>query len=168
MKLIYKEEYDVIDENMSDSNIGGRRNMNIRNHIFIINSIINESIQRKSPVDIIISDYRQCFDGLWSHEVTNDMFENGVRNRNLVLIHEANKKHRVSVKTPVGETKEETVKETVLQGETIAPLACSSHVDFIGKECIKKEKYLFKYREAVAKCGVETLELNEYLNTKKI
>jgi len=180
LKIIYNEEYDVIDNNMSDSNIGARRKMNIRNHIFIINSIINESIQKRSPCDVIISDYRQCFDGLWTHEVSNDLFDNGVDNRNLGLIHEANKRHKVTVKTSVGETEEETVTDTVLQGETIAPLACSSHVDYIGKECVQEGKYLYMYREsvgvppltliddsiAVAKCGVETLELNEYLNAK--
>ena len=44
MKLIYDEEYEEIDFNMSDSNIGARKRKNIRNHIFIIHSVINESI----------------------------------------------------------------------------------------------------------------------------
>ena len=41
LKLIYKEEYETIDSNMSDSNIGARKRKNIRNHIFILNGIIN-------------------------------------------------------------------------------------------------------------------------------
>ena len=86
MKIIYNEEYDTIDGNMSDSNIGARKNMNIRNHIFIINSIMNESIQKGDPIDIIVSDYRLCFDSLWNKEAVNDLFENGVRNRNLAII----------------------------------------------------------------------------------
>ena len=40
MKMIYNEKYDIIDEQMSDSNVGARRGKNIINHIFIINGII--------------------------------------------------------------------------------------------------------------------------------
>ena len=40
MKLVYNDKYDIIDGNMSDSNVGARRNKNIRNHIFVINGII--------------------------------------------------------------------------------------------------------------------------------
>ena len=46
LKLIYNDEYDNIDKNMSDSNVGGRKKMNIRNHIFIVNGIINEAVRK--------------------------------------------------------------------------------------------------------------------------
>ena len=35
MKVIYKDKYNVIEESMSDSNIGARKGKNIRNHILI-------------------------------------------------------------------------------------------------------------------------------------
>ena len=41
-KLIYFDSYSKIDAKMSDSNIGARRKRNIRNHIFIVNGILNE------------------------------------------------------------------------------------------------------------------------------
>ena len=180
MKIIYLEEYENIDENMSDSNIGARKNLNIRNHIFIINSIINESLQQKTPIDVIISDYRQCFDVLWNNEVTNDLFENGVTNRNLNIIHKANETNHVAVVTSVGKTEAKEIKDTILQGETMAPIACSSLVDSVGKECTEEGKYLYMYRNtvgvppltmiddsiAVGKCGMESILVNEYLNTK--
>ena len=57
MKLIYMEEYETIDKNMSDSNIGARKRKNIRNHIFILNGIINEAINTKNKaIDIVIFD----------------------------------------------------------------------------------------------------------------
>jgi hypothetical protein len=40
MSMIYDDEYEVIDNSMSDSNIGARKGENIRNHIFIVNTII--------------------------------------------------------------------------------------------------------------------------------
>ena len=49
---------------MSDSNIGARKGKNIRNHIFVVNSVINEvlSKQAKEPIDIMVMDYKQMFD----------------------------------------------------------------------------------------------------------
>ena len=44
-KLIYHDDMDNIDENMSDSNIGARRNRNIKNHLFIIYGIMNSVIK---------------------------------------------------------------------------------------------------------------------------
>ena len=58
MKLIYNDEYDTIDVNMSDSNIGAKKRKNIRNHIFILNRIINETLNnKKKAIDIVILDY---------------------------------------------------------------------------------------------------------------
>ena len=37
-KLIYCDKYDDIDSSMSDSNIGARKQRNIKNHLFIIRS----------------------------------------------------------------------------------------------------------------------------------
>ena len=64
MKMIYRDKYDIIDKSMSDSNIGARKNKNIRNHIFIVNSIIHDVLSRKNkePVDIMVLDYKQMFD----------------------------------------------------------------------------------------------------------
>ena len=36
-KLVYEDIYDVVDGNMSDSNVGGRRGRNIRDTMLIIN-----------------------------------------------------------------------------------------------------------------------------------
>ena len=73
MKLVYQDKYDIVDKNMSDSNVGARKNKNVRNHIFVINGVINDVINRKEEsVDIQILDYKQCFDSLWLIESIND------------------------------------------------------------------------------------------------
>ena len=41
MKLIYQDKYEVIDSNMSDSNVGARKKKNIRNHIFVLNDVMS-------------------------------------------------------------------------------------------------------------------------------
>ena len=35
-KLIYNDLYDIIDSNMSDSNVGGRHKRSIRDNLFIV------------------------------------------------------------------------------------------------------------------------------------
>ena len=93
MKMVYDDTYDVIDEEMSDSNIGARKGMNIRNHIFIVNGVINEALNDKTKIlDIQIVDYKQCFDSMWLDEVINDLYETGVKDDNLVLLYKANEK----------------------------------------------------------------------------
>ena len=102
MKMIYNDKYDILDKSMSDSNVGARRGKNIRNHIFIINGIINDVLSSKSntPIDVQILDYKQCFDAMWLEETLNDMYEGGVTDNNLAILYEANKKVKVAVNTP--------------------------------------------------------------------
>ena len=61
---------------MSDSNIGGRRNKNIKNHLFVvygtINSILNEE---KSCIDICIYDLEKAFDALWLEDCLIDLYD---------------------------------------------------------------------------------------------
>ena len=51
-KLIYKDIKEEVDKTMSESNIGARRNRNIRDHLFILYSIIN-AVRNKDaePID---------------------------------------------------------------------------------------------------------------------
>ena len=54
MKLIYQDIYETIDKSMSDSQIGSRRDKNIRNHVWILNSIVCDILttKKKKPVYI--------------------------------------------------------------------------------------------------------------------
>ena len=62
-RLIYNDIKETADKNMSDSQVGARPGRSIRNHLFVVNSIINSVINGNSkPVDIKIYDVKQCFD----------------------------------------------------------------------------------------------------------
>ena len=50
---------------MSDSNVGGRKKRNIRDHLFIVYGVINSVV----PVDIAVYDIAKCFDSMWLSEV---------------------------------------------------------------------------------------------------
>ena len=47
MRMVYKDKYKVVDANMSDSNVGARKAKSIRNHIYVLNGVINEAVNNK-------------------------------------------------------------------------------------------------------------------------
>ena len=135
---------------------------------------------KSKSIDVVITDYKQCFDGMWLEDCLNDLYEAGVQNPNLALIHATNTKNKVAVKAPNGISERVTINDIVMQGEVMAPLECSVSVDTFGKECQKEEKYLYYYRDLVgvpslsmvddvvniSECGVESVALNAYINAK--
>ena len=64
-KMNFNDLKETIDQNISDSQIGGRPNKNIRNHLFILYSITDLVKQGKAkPIDIQAYDVKKCFDAL--------------------------------------------------------------------------------------------------------
>ena len=181
MRMIYNDKYQVIDGNMSDSNVGARKGKNIRNHIFVINGIITDILNTKGKaVDIQILDYKQCFDAMWLEETLNDLYEAGVQDDQLAILYEANKTVDVSVKTPHGLTKREAIQKIILQGDVFGPIECSVTVDTYGKEALAEDKHLYVYKGCVkvpplamiddlitvTECGYKSTMANSYLNSK--
>ena len=182
MKMIYKDKYDVIEESMSDSNIGARKKKNIRNHIFIVNSIIYDVLSKKSnePVDIMVLDYKQMFDSECLFECLNNVYEAGMSDDIFPLLYEANKENFVAVQTPNGISRREVFREIVMQGDVLAPLVSSLQVDTMGKECIEEGKHLYLYKDIVpipplgmvddlftiSKCGFKTTMMDQFINSK--
>ena len=182
MKLVYARKYPIIDSSMSDSNIGARKNKNIRNHIFVVNSILHDVLSKKSkdPVDIMVLDFKQMFDSECLFECLNDVYEAGVDDDVFPLLYEANKKAFVAVQTPGGLTERVLIPEIVMQGDVLAPLMSSLQVDTIGKECIEEGKHLYFYKNIVpipplglvddlftiSTCGYKTNLLNKFINKK--
>lgn len=183
MRLLYNEKYKTIDSHMSPAQVGGRKNMNIRNHIWILNAIIQDVLKSKNAesIDVQILDIKQCFDALWIEECLSDLFQSGLKDDTLNLLYEASKNVQIAVRTPVGKTERKTIESNiVMQGDVWGPLICSNQVDKINKECTEKEKYLYKYKGKVeipplamvddliciSNCGSETVKLNAYINYK--
>ena len=188
MKLIYNDEYKVIDNSMSDSQIGARKGKNIRNHIWLVNGVICDVLSRKvkKPIDIHIYDYKQCFDSLWLEESLNDFFDGGLRNDKLSLLYNVNRNVKVVVKTPAGKTEKGNIQNVITQGDIFGALLCSKQVDSFGKECLEDHKYTYMYKGEVeipplamvddllciSECGYKTQMLNTFMkvktNTKKL
>ena len=87
MKMLLKDEYNKIDEFMSDANAGGRIGRRAQDHLFVINGIIYEHARskHKKPITLGMYDCEQCFDSLWQDEITNNLYEAGIKNDKLAL-----------------------------------------------------------------------------------
>ena len=146
MRLIYNQEYPTIDQNMSDSNIGGRKNRGCRNHIFIVNGIIHDVMNtvKNNPVVIQIYDFSQMFDAIKLEEAICDMFDVGVQNDNLNLLYKSNKDIYMAVKTPYGLSERKIITSSVLQGDTWGPSFVSVQVDQICKDA-EEMGHIYKY-----------------------
>ena len=180
-KMIYNDKYDTIEQSMSGSNIGARKGKNIRDHLFVINAVINDVTKNKKDVDIEIMDIAKCFDKMWYAETGNDIFNAGVRDDKFVILANSNAKCQVAVKTPWGTTTERVVLENIeMQGTVPAPLKASVQLDTLGKECYENSEGLFKYKEcvnitplimiddilAISDCGNNSVKTNAIIQSK--
>ena len=180
-KLILQSNYQQIDDNLTDSNVGSRKNKNIRNNTFIVNAVILEANANKlkSSLDIQIYDYRQAFDALSVTSTLNDLYNVGVTSNHLNLINECDSKSNIAVKTPCGITKRVVVKKVVAQGEPSSSIKCTVSVDAISESHVQNlSDHLYQYRMLVAipvlgmvddqinmaKCGLDSLLSSAHIN----
>ena len=166
---------------MSCSNIGARKNRNIRDHLFVINAVINDTVKKKKSVDIEIMDIKKCFDKMWYEETANDVFKAGVTDDKFTLLSNSNKTCRVAVKTPWGSiTNRITLDKLEMQGTVSAPLKALVQLDTLGKEYIEAGEGIFKYKDcvnitpfiliddvlAVRSCGNDSVKMNAIIQSK--
>ena len=67
---------------MSDSNVGGRKQRNIRDNLFVLYSVINNAINKKINMNITSYDITQCFDSMWYQDTMNDLWDVGIKDDN--------------------------------------------------------------------------------------
>ena len=126
--------------NMSDCQMGARKKKGCKNNLFIINGLIHDVMKSKKmkPILLQIYDYAQMFDSINLEQALSDLFDVGVDDDTLALIHKANKDVHMAVKTPSGLTERQTIKNCALLGNTFGSILASVQVDSIGKEYMKK------------------------------
>ena len=110
---------------MSDSNIGARKNKNVRNHLFIVYGVINSVLNGgKDCIDIQIYDLVQAFDALWLEDCLNYLYDalpENKRDDKLALVYQTNVKNLVAVNTAVGQTERVNIPKIVQQGGAWGP-----------------------------------------------
>jgi hypothetical protein len=179
-RLIYNDEYQNIDSNLTDSNVGARKFRNIRDNIFVLNAIMNSQKNTiEEALDMHVYDVEQCFDSLWLEEVINCLYQAGLQNDKLPLLFLENRSAQVAVKTPGGLSKRKTIRNIIMQGSVWGSLCCVVLMDKLGKIAYSNPNLLYYYKGIVAcpplqmvddvlgiqKCGPKSLQLNTTVNT---
>ena len=105
LRLVYNSFIDTIEDHLSESNIGARRKKSPRDHLFVLNAVVNDVLHSKikQQIDLVFYDVRQCYDSLWIERTLIDLYKNGLKNNFLNLIYEACKSADISVKNPCWE-----------------------------------------------------------------
>ena len=120
--------FQVVSENMGQFQVGNQKGRNIRDHTLVLHAISNEARSRNFSIDLIFYDIRQCFDAVWLQEATNDMYDSGLKSRNLNLLYKGNSKTSMSVETSLGKTSRVELNDLVMQGSVPGGFFCSNQL----------------------------------------
>ena len=150
-RLIYNDEYNTLDANLTDCNVGARKERNIRDNIFVINAIMN-SIRKgdAEAVDFQVYNVEKCFDTLWLHEIINCLFEAGLQNDKLPLLFLENNTAQVAVKTSGGISKRVNIHNIIMQGSVWGSICCVVLMDKLGQLAYDNPDLLYYYKGLVA------------------
>ena len=178
-RLIYNDEYDDMEDALTDSNVGARKGRNVRDNILVLNAVTNSIVNGKEQaVDIQVFDIEKCFDALWVEECVNDLYENGFQNDKLPLLFKENQNAMIAVKTPTGLSERISIQNLIMQGTVWSSLCCTVTMEKLGKLVYQNEELIYKYKGkidipslgmiddilAIQKCSKDTVKINTVIN----
>ena len=105
---------------------GGGKNRSDIDNTLIINAIIDNNRRLNKKTYFLFADAVKCFDNLWLQDCLVDLCNLGMREREIAMIYQMNKKIKVVIDTPVGRTGEFTANNIVKQGSVCATKLCLS------------------------------------------
>ena len=118
---------------------GGCKRRGTIDNWLIMMAVIDEGKRLNKPVYLFFGDLVKCFDRLWLKDCINDLYDCGMRERELRMVYKLNAKAIFNVSTPAGVTKEITVEEIVKQGTVFGPKLCCASTGKINEGLNKKE-----------------------------
>ena len=149
-RLIYNDEYHNLDSKLTHCNVGSRKGRNIRDHIFVLNAVLNSILEGdEDSLDFQAYDVKETFDSLWLDEVINELFEAGFNNDKLNLLFLENESALVAVKTSSGTSRRELISKIIMQGTVWGGLCCTVLMDKLGKIFYDKPELMHKYKGLV-------------------
>jgi len=186
-RLLYNDIYPVVDENLTDANVGARKERNIRDNLFVLNAVLNSVTKgNEKACELGVYDLEKAFDSLWAQECINDLYDAGCTDDKLVLMHLENQNAQVAMKTSAGITERESIGNMIMQGTVTGGLSCTTTTDKLAKYCYENKHLLYKYKGVVEvppllmiddiltinECGPAAVAMNATVNmfieTKKL
>ena len=121
---------------MGQFQVGNQKRRNIRDHTLVVQAVV------------IFTDIKQCFDSIWLEEATNDLYDSGIRNRNINLLYLGNAKTRMCVETSIGRSNRAELRKVVMQGSVTGGMICSNQ---ISKLCnnLYEEGEVYMYNDTI-------------------
>ena len=180
--LIYNSSYETIDRNLSDGNVGCRKERGCRDNIFVISAISNSVVNGTSPpIQVQITDVEKCFDKMWLQSCINSLYDAGLQNDMLNLLYIENKNANIAVKVNNILSKRKSVKNVEIQGSVWAGLKCTSMMDTLNQKVMAEKGLQYHYKEdknipigvrgmvddtlGISNCGNEAIALNSAINS---
>ena len=181
-RLVYNDNYHVIDENLTDGNVGARKSRNIRDNIFVLGAVTNSVVNgNENPIQIQIQDAVKCFDKLWLEETTNALYEAGLQTDMLNLLYLENRRSKVAIKINGNLTNRVAVSHVELQGSVWGSLKCTTAMDQLNKIILPQDELTYKYKGdnnisigvlgmvddnlAISQCGTGSVLKNSVINS---
>jgi hypothetical protein len=181
-RLIYNTAYNDIDKNLSDGNVGARKERSCRDNIFVLGAVMNSVINGTSkPIQIQSIDVQKYFDKLWLEACINSLYEAGLKSDILNLLYIENKKANIAVKVNGKLSRRTPVKHVVMQGSVWGGLKCTTQMDKMNKIMDTKETLKYKYKGdptigigvlgmiddtlGISECGAHAVEKNAVMNS---
>ena len=123
-------------EQRSPWQMGGEKGRSCTDNLFITYSVIERNRYLGKPTYVFYADAEKCFDKLWLDDAVIELWKRVTNIRDAMVIREMNKTAKITIHTPVGDTKEITCENIVRQGTVYGPQLCGvsmGRVNNIGK-----------------------------------
>jgi hypothetical protein len=181
-RLTYNDSYYTIDNNLTDGNVGGRKNRSVRDNIFVISAVINLVTNGSSEaIKVQVMDAEKCFDKLWLQSCINAIHEAGITNDHLKLLYIENKRAQIAVKINNKLSSRILVEDVVMQGSVWGSLKCTTTMDTLNKISLSDVSLQYKYKGdanipigilgmvddtlGISLCGKEAIRKNAVMNS---
>ena len=125
-------------ENMTEYQCGARKGKSVREHHFVIRSVIEEAKSEKKNITAIYIDIKNCFDKMILKEAMKELWIKGIRGKNWRMIYEMNRKNVLIPVTEIGECEAVQVEEMIRQGSVLSGKLSAITMDSLTR--IIKEK----------------------------
>ena len=138
-RIIKNRNADMVKIKSSQWQMGGVKKRSTTDNLFITLAIIERNKYLGRPTYVFYADVEKCFDRLWLADSVIELWRQGTSLRDAVVIKRMNEEARITVRTPVGNTKEIVAKDIVRQGTVYGPQLCGvsmSRINNIGKEVV--------------------------------
>ena len=110
----------TIEKNISPFQIGAIPGHRPEEHLFVLQSVLALVEHNGGAIATQLLDLVKFFDSEHLVDILTESYRGNIKGRAYRLLYEMNKETLVTVRTPVGDSKEREMKETIGQGSTKA------------------------------------------------